>query len=257
VGAGRPSVLLLAGTAEAAALAGRLVGSGAVDVLASLAGRTRDPAPLPCPVRTGGFGGAEGLAAALRDGGHALVVDATHPFAAAMPGHAARAAAAAGVPRLRLVRPPWRPVPGDDWVAVPPIAAAAAALDRLGSRRALLTVGRQELAAFAGVGAGLVVRSIDPPDPALLPGAAVVLGRPPFAEAGEAALLAAHGVDTLVTRNSGGAATAPKLAAARAAGVRVVIVERPAPPPGPVAETVDEAAAWVAGYVPGVGATMR
>ena len=254
---GRPSVLVLAGTAEAAALAGRLVASGAVDVVASLAGRTRAPAPLPCPVRTGGFGGAEGLAAELRARGHALLVDATHPFAARMPGHAARAAAAAGVPRLRLVRPPWRPGPGDDWVAVADVVAAAAALGDLGARRVLLTVGRQELAAFARVEADLVVRSIDPPDPRVLPGAAVVLARPPFSEAGEAALLREHRVDVLVTRNSGGAATAPKLAAARAAGVRVVMIGRPAPPPGPVAASVGEALAWVAGYVPGVGATIR
>jgi hypothetical protein len=39
--------------------------------------------------------------------------------------------------------------------------------------------------------------------------------------------------------------------------VRVVMVERPAPPPGPLAATVAEALAWVGGYVPGVGATIR
>lgn len=254
---GRPSLLLLAGTGEATALAGRLAGSGAVDVVASLAGRTRRPAPLPCPVRTGGFGGAEGLAAELRAGGYALLIDATHPFAGRMPRHAARAAAAAGIPRLRLVRPPWRPGPGDDWVAVADVAAAAAALGKLGARRVLLTVGRQELAAFAGVTAALVIRSIDPPNRAVVPRAAVVLARPPFSVAGEMALLREHAVDTLVTRNSGGAATAPKLAAARATGVRVVMIERPAPPPGPTAATVDAALAWVAGYVPGVGATIR
>lgn len=254
----RPSVLLLAGTAEAAELAARLCESGAVEVVASLAGRTRAPAALPCPVRTGGFGGPAGLADELRRGRYDLLVDATHPFATRMPHHATAAAAAAGLPRLRLVRPPWRPRPGDDWHPVADIAGAAAALGTLGSRRVLLTIGRQELAAFAGIAeVAFVVRSIDPPDPLVLPGAEVIVARPPFDLAAEAALLRDRQIDTLVSRNSGGAATAPKLAAARDAGVRVVMVERPPPPPGPVAATPAEALAWVAGYVPGVGATMR
>jgi len=252
-------VLVLAGTAEATELCARLVAGGEVDVTASLAGRTRAPAPLPCPVRTGGFGGVDGLAAALADGGYDLVVDATHPFADRMPHVAAAAAARVGVPRLRLVRPPWVAGPGDRWHPVADMAGAAAALDALGARRVLLTVGRQELAAFAGAATGgrvVVVRSIDPPGGDLPPGAVVVLDRPPFTLDGERALLAEHGIDTLVTRNSGGGATAPKLAAAREAGVRVVMVERPDPPPGPTVATVDEATAWVA-HVSGAGATIR
>jgi precorrin-6A/cobalt-precorrin-6A reductase len=243
-------VLVLAGTAEGAALARALHGSGEAAVVASLAGRTRTPAPLPCPVRTGGFGGPAGLAAALRRGGFDALVDATHPFAARMAASAAAAAAEVGIPRVRLLRPPWRPGPGDDWHPVPNLAAAARAVVALGARRALLTIGRQGLAVFAGLpahGVAVVVRSIDPPAPedvrAL--GAAVVLARPPFGPDEEAALLRDHGVDTLVTRNSGGAATEPKLAAARAAGVRVVMVDRPPPPPGPVVATVAEARAWL------------
>jgi len=249
-------VLVLAGTAEAAELCARLAAGGEVGVTASLAGRTRAPAPLPCPVRTGGFGGVDGLAAALTEGGYDLVVDATHPFADRMPHQAAAAASRLGVPRLRLVRPPWAAGPGDRWHPVADMAAAAAALGSLGARRALLTVGRQELAAFAHCEAECVVRSIDPPAGDLPPGAVVVLDRPPFTVEGERALLAEHRIDTLVTRNSGGAATAPKLAAAREAGVRVVMVERPDPPPGPTVATVDEAAAWVA-HVSGAGATIR
>ena len=72
-----------------------------------------------------------------------------------------------------------------------------------------------------------------------------VTARGPFTVDGEAKLLAEHGIDTLVTKNSGAAATAAKLAAARDAGVRVVMVRRPEPPGGPQAETVDEAVRWV------------
>ena len=76
-------VLVLAGTAEAGELATRLHDAG-VPVVASFAGRTSAPAALPCAVRVGGFGGVDGLVAELRSGGYAVVVDATHPFAATM-----------------------------------------------------------------------------------------------------------------------------------------------------------------------------
>jgi precorrin-6A/cobalt-precorrin-6A reductase len=215
-------------------------------------------------VRTGGFGGPAGLAAELRRGGYTALVDATHPFAAGIAASAAAAADDVGIPRVRLLRPPWRPGPGDDWHPVPHLAAAADAVVALGARRVLLTIGRQRLAAFAGLpahGVAVVVRSIEPPAPedvrAL--GATVVLARPPFGPEEEVALLRESAVDTLVTRNSGGSGTEPKLAAARVVGVRVVMVDRPAPPPGPVVETVDGARAWLRRYGAGAGAgaTMR
>jgi precorrin-6A/cobalt-precorrin-6A reductase len=248
--AGPARVLLLAGTTEAAALATLLANRPDLEVVASLAGRTTTPAPLPCEVRTGGFGGPDGLAHALRDGGFHALVDATHPFAGVMPHHAAAAASAAGVPRVRLVRPPWRPAAGDRWHDVDDLTAAAAALARVGARRVFLTTGRLELAPFATVpGVHFVVRSIEPPDPVPWPAAVstVVLARGPFTVDDELALLRAHRIDTIVTRNSGGDATAAKLTAARALGTRVVMVRRPAPPPGPLAATPEAALRWLDG----------
>jgi precorrin-6A/cobalt-precorrin-6A reductase len=248
VAAGPVRVLLLAGTTEAAALAALLADLPGVEVVASLAGRTTAPSPLPCEVRTGGFGGPEGLEQALHDGGFVALVDATHPFAGAMPHHAAAAAASAGVPRLRLVRPSWRPAAGDRWHHVDDLPAAAAALGPLRARRVFLTTGRLELAPFATVpGVHFVVRSIEPPDPMPLPAAAstVVLAQGPFTVDDELALLRAHRIDTLVTKNSGGDATAPKLAAARGLGRQVVMVRRPVPPPGPLAGTPEAAVRWL------------
>jgi precorrin-6A/cobalt-precorrin-6A reductase len=240
-------VLVLAGTAEAARLVGRLAADGAYEVTASLAGHTRTPEPLPCPVRTGGFGGVDGLVAALRLGGFDALVDATHPFAAVMPRHAAAAAGELGLPRVRLLRPPWAPESDDRWIEVDDLAAAAGALQDLGARRVLLTTGRLELAPFAAVDrAHMVVRTIEPPDPLPLPSATVLLERGPYTVAGEVALLREHAVDALVTKNSGGEATAAKLTAARTLGVPVVMVRRPPQPPGPLVTTVDEAEAWVA-----------
>ncbi len=241
------SVLVLAGTAEAAELVGLLAADDGVAPVASLAGRTSNPAALPCPVRTGGFGGVAGLARALRDQPFEVLVDATHPFAAQMPHHAAEAAAAIGIPRLRLVRPPWTPTPGDRWHEVADLDAAARHLVDTGARRVFLATGRQHLAPFAALGdVDVVVRSIESPGPLPFERATVVLDRGPFRTDDEVALLREHRIEVLVTRNSGGTATAAKLAAARACGVEVVMVRRPPVPVGPVVSTAGEAAAWVA-----------
>ena len=124
------------------------------------------------------------------------------------------------------------------------LADAATAV--AGARVVLLTTGRQGLAAFAGLGAHCVVRSVDPPEPPLPARTTVVLARGPFTVEDERALMTAHGVDVVVTKDSGGPMTAAKLTAARELGVPVVLVRRPPLPEGvPVAATVEEAAAWV------------
>jgi precorrin-6A/cobalt-precorrin-6A reductase len=246
-------VLILGGTTEAADLARRLDAAG-WPVTTSLAGRTSRPAPLPGAVRVGGFGGVVGLAAHLRSEPVDAVVDATHPFAAQMPHHAAAACAQVGVPRLRLVRPGWTAVAGDRWVRVPDLAAAAEALVDARSRRVFLTTGRQELAPFARLeDVWFLVRSIDRPDTMPLARATVVLDRGPFVVEAEQALMAQHAVDTLVTKDSGGASIAQELAAARALGLPVVVVDRPPSPDGTEVTTVAEAMAWLAS----VAATPR
>jgi precorrin-6A/cobalt-precorrin-6A reductase len=73
-----------------------------------------------------------------------------------------------------------------------------------------------------------------------------VLARGPFDADAEHDLLVRHGVQAVVTRNSGGTGAAAKLVAARALGLPVVVVRRPEPPAGAtVLSTVDDAAAWV------------
>ena len=112
------SVLVLGGTAEARALAERLVAEG-VEVLTSLAGRVVRPRLPVGEVRIGGFGGVEGLAHHLRSTVPQVVVDATHPFAAQISRHAATACAGVGIPLLRLQRPGWSADPlADTWAWV-------------------------------------------------------------------------------------------------------------------------------------------
>ncbi|WP_374986718.1 cobalt-precorrin-6A reductase [Streptomyces fradiae] len=243
-------VLILGGTIEGRRLAETLDATG-VRVTSSLAGRVATPAPLPGEVRVGGFGGAEGLARWTREHQVDAVIDATHPFAGTISFNAARAAATSHVPLLALRRPGWTPAEGDDWHPVASLTEAADTVRGLG-RRAFLTTGRMGLAAFAEVSdVWFLVRSVDPPEPPHPSRMEVLLDRGPFTLDGEREVLRRHGIDVLVTKDSGGTATAPKLVAAREAGVPVVIVRRPPVPDGvPVAATVEEAAFWVAERAP-------
>ncbi|MFD4558043.1 cobalt-precorrin-6A reductase [Streptomyces sp. NPDC058469] len=232
-----PHILILGGTTEARELAAELTSLPEVTVTTSLAGRVSRPGALAGDVRIGGFGGAEGLAAWLREHHVDAVVDATHPFAESITANAARAAAATGLPVVVLRRPGWRPGPGDRWHPVSSLEEAADVLPGLG-RRILLTTGRLGLAAFAHLAQlHFVVRSVEPPEPPMPRDAEVLLAPGPFTVADEAALLREHRIDVVVTKDSGGAATVAKLTAAREAGVPVVVVRRPRLPDGVSAVT--------------------
>ena len=236
-------VVVLGGTGEARALAAALLAEG-VDVLSSLAGRTADPVLPEGPVRIGGFGGADGLAAWLAEHRPRAVVDATHPFAARITASAATAAAVHGTPLLRLQRPGWTPGPGDDWRYVDSLAAAAEAV--AGYTSVFLTTGRQGVAAFAALPGRVLVRAVDPPDSPLPAGATLLLDRGPFSVADELALMREHAVDVVVTKDSGGSLTEAKLVAARELRLPVVLVRRPPLPPGvETVATVADALAWV------------
>ncbi|RWB22686.1 MAG: cobalt-precorrin-6A reductase [Mesorhizobium sp.] len=239
-------ILILGGTTEARQLAGKLTRREGFSVTLSLAGRTESPVAQGVPVRTGGFGGAGGLAAYLREEHVHLLIDATHPYAARISANAAEAAQQAGVPILALRRPGWEPVAGDRWTLVDSVVEAAQALGTA-PRRVFLAVGRQEAGVFeAAPQHRYLIRSVDPVEPELaVLDAAYLLARGPFPEADERALLEKYGIDAVVSKNSGGDATYGKIAAARALGIEVIIVRRPPLPDIRSAETVDQLAAIV------------
>ncbi|HWC26532.1 MAG TPA: cobalt-precorrin-6A reductase [Solirubrobacteraceae bacterium] len=242
-----PTVLVLGGTGEARALAAALDAAPGVRVVSTLAGRIERPRLPAGEVRVGGFGGPAGLAAYIGEQRVAAVVDATHPFAERMSRSAFEACSQTGTPLLRLERPPFHRDPAIDWREVASLEAAAALLPQAG-RRVFLTTGRQGLAAFAPVaGAFFLIRCVDAPDPAALPrDRTVLLDRGPFTLDGELALIDAHALDVLVTKDSGGETTQAKLAAARARGLPVIVVARPPRPGGQTAQTVEHALAWLA-----------
>lgn len=239
-------VLLLGGTAEARALAGRL--HGEVEVISSLAGRVPDPALPVGEVRIGGFGGVEGLRNWLRAHRVDAVVDATHPFAATITAHAARVCGDLHLPLLVLARPAWPP---GDAIVVGSDIDAAEVVSHQEFSRVFLTTGRSGTTAFLGVDAWFLIRAVTPPDPDALPARhRLLLSRGPYRYDEEVRLMREHRIDAVVTKNSGGEMTRPKLAAATALGIPVVMVQRPSLPPGVITvDTVAEAAAWVTSTV--------
>jgi precorrin-6A/cobalt-precorrin-6A reductase len=242
-------LLILGGTTEANQLAAALADDPEVTVTTSLAGRTRAPALPPGAVRIGGFGGIDGLAHYLREQKIDRVIDATHPFAATITRNAATACAQAQIPRAVLTRPAWIREPGDDWREVADMAAAAEALNGW-AKRVFLTVGRQDLAPFAQCcGIRFLIRSIDPPQP--MPAIRdweLVLARGPFTQEAEVALMRDWTADCLVTKNSGGAATYAKIAAARDLRLPVIMVRRPTLPESLTLLSVEAALVWVRGH---------
>ena len=240
------TLLILGGTGEARELAAAVVARGDRRVVSSLAGRVSEPSLPAGEVRVGGFGGPDGLAAWLRAEEVNAVVDATHPFAARISASAVAATTMAGVPLLVLRRPGWQAEPGDDWIRVPDVPAAAAALHGRDGP-VLLTTGRGGLAHFADLPHHFVIRTVDPPDPPLPARHVLVRSRGPYRLDDERTLLREQGVRVLVTKDSGGSMTVAKLAAARELGVPVVMVDRPAIPDPAVStvENPDAAVAWL------------
>jgi precorrin-6A/cobalt-precorrin-6A reductase len=239
-------ILILGGTTEARLLAARLAARPDLAVTLSLAGRTANPVAQPVPVRRGGFGGPQGLADYLVAERIDALIDATHPYAAIMSANAAQAALSSGVPLLALRRPPWLAVAGDRWIEADDAAAAVRALGAA-PRRVFLALGRNEIAPFvAAPQHHYLVRSVDPVEPPLrVPDASYVIGRGPFTQADDRALLMAHGIEVVVAKNSGGEATHGKIAAARTLGLSIIILRRPALPATPAVETIEDALAWI------------
>ncbi len=232
--------LILGGTGEGRELARRLLADGWY-VTSSLAGRVDNPRLPVGGVRIGGFGGPAGLAKWLIDNDVEVIIDATHPFAERISLSAAEAARATGVELIAVHRPEWRPQPRDKWIMVPDMAEAA----RLAARdyhHVFLTVGRQQLAAFAEDPHNLyVIRTVDPPEVALPKRHRIILSRGPFTVPAEKKLMRDNQIDCLVTKNSGGEMTHAKLDAARELGITVLMVQRPQlPQVATVFHTVDE-----------------
>jgi precorrin-6A/cobalt-precorrin-6A reductase len=240
-------ILILGGTSEASELVRRIAGDGRLDPTLSLAGRTANATKQHIDTRIGGFGGVDGLVDWLRGEKVEAVIDATHPFAARISGNAKAATVRVGIPLCTVLRPEWRPTDRDLWTVVASVETAASALGEK-PRRVFLSIGRQTLAAFASAPQHTyLVRTIEAPDSAYLPpNVDLINARGPFDRAGEVALLRDNNIDMIVSKNSGGDATYPKIEAASDLAIPVIMISRPHKACG---ETVTDAAgahAWLA-----------
>jgi precorrin-6A/cobalt-precorrin-6A reductase len=234
-------VLLLAGTAEAREIAESLNRMG-VQSVASLAGTTRAAKRLPIPMRVGGYGSAKAFADYLRTEDITHVLDATHPFAARMSIRSVQVCRVLGVPYLQVLRPAWTPQAGDQWTLLQSEAEAAEHIPKTAC--VFLATGRQMLEQFRNLeGRRLILRQIDPPTaPFPFEGGEFLIGRPPFSIKDEISVFVRLGVDWLVVKNAGGAASRSKLDAARKLGLPVAMIQRPEQPN---CETVPHASAAV------------
>jgi precorrin-6A/cobalt-precorrin-6A reductase len=242
-------VLILGGTGEGRLLADSLAHLPDLEVITSLAGRVAEPLLPSGTVRIGGFDGIDGLAGYLRTARIDCVVDATHPFATQITTHADRACGRVGMPLLVVRTPGWTERDGDRWHRVPDTDTAARIAAAAPPGVVLLTIGRLGLASFgADATHDYVIRTIDDPDPAVvLPHRhTLIAARGPFTLDDERTLMRSRRIALLVTKDSGGTATAAKLTAARELDVPVVMIDRPAPPDDVITvPTAAEAMRWV------------
>lgn len=244
-----PKVLILGGTSDAVALAHALIRrfGDRLTVISSLAGITYSPVEVPGVVRRGGFGGIDGLADYLRNEKISLLIDASHPFAENISRHGQEACARLGLPRLTLLRPDWERLAGERRFMVPHMEAAAQRLIEIGAQRILVTTGAKDLAALAKVPkAWFLIRVIEPlAAPLPIPSHALLFARGPFTIAGERKIMTEHGIDTLLTKDSGGKATYGKIVAARDLAIPVVMLARPDTFASHSVETAEAAVDWV------------
>lgn len=239
-------VLILGGTTEASQLATLLAGEPRFEATLSFAGRTAAPRSQPIETRVGGFGGADGLARYIQEQAMEAVIDATHPYAPRISANAVVACARAGVALASLVRPVWKPEAGDKWEKVPTAVVAALAIGKA-PRSVFLALGRQELHFFAAFAQHhYIARLIDPPQGVRPHNLVLLQQRGPFDRDAELRLLKERKIDVIVSRNSGGSATYPKIEAARALGLPVIMITRPAKPTGHIVRSAEEAVAWLA-----------
>jgi precorrin-6A/cobalt-precorrin-6A reductase len=229
-------ILLLGGTSETAPIAQALA-SAECNVLVSTTGEAdlcveddphiyRRSGPLTLPA----------MIDLIRTKPIHIIVDATHPYAAEVTENARRAADTAAVERFRFVRPPTGGI-ATDIPSVTDHDEAAVLAFTLG-RTVLLTTGSRHLAPYiqeaSEVEGRLYARILDTPasiaaaHEAGLAVSRIIAERGPFTVEENLEHIRATCADVVVTKDGGTAGGVPaKLEAARMAGCRTVMVQRP------------------------------
>ncbi len=223
------SLLLLGGTRDARQMAASLHRDG-VPVLYSQAGRVRTPS-LECEILSGGFRQWGGLSHVIAERGICAILDMTHPYAQVMSDTAVASAEEMNIPCWRYNRPPWRAGSGDRWQEFPDKTSVLKAL--VDKRRVLWTAGQPDeetlncFHRYGQSGQKQVLRVAVQPRLKLPESCELLLDIGPFTRSQEYPLFEHYNFDCVVTKNSGGQATAAKLALAREQGIDVLMLARP------------------------------
>ena len=251
-------LLILGGTSEAYELAECLVEQYSPEqltVTSSLAGATANPKLPAGEVRIGGFANTcsigdksgrnskLGLQKYLLQEKISLLVNATHPYATQISENAHAVSTELGLPYFRLTRRPWVKHSQDQWIEVPNLAAAVDYLNSeflktnsgLSKQIIFLTTGNRGIELFQQCRkCHFVVRTVELPEsvesgnsPTAWENVIFLQARGPFSVANELSLLQQHGINLLITKNSGGDSTYAKIEAARKLKIPVLMVARP------------------------------
>jgi precorrin-6A/cobalt-precorrin-6A reductase len=247
-------IWLVAGTGEGPPLAARLLERGwgvRVSVVSGAAARAYAPHPR-LELRVGALGGdgavrgdptgaalAELQGAAARGRPCRWLIDASHPFALRISAALAEACRIQEQPLLRLLRP-------DSADAGATVLADLAELARepLAGRRLLLAIGARRLAEAMGHCPSAIHHARLLPTPAALRqamAAGIASARvaclrpaadPAAAAAVEAALCRRWRIEAVLCRRSGGPSESHWRRISATLGLRLLLLERPAEPPG-------------------------
>lgn len=239
-----PHILLLAGSFEARRVAEMLAARG-VPYAAWLSEAPRGPAVMPQSPQIRRFADAAEMRSAVAQGRFDAILDASHVFDRTVTLQATKVARALGLPLLRLERPAWRTGGDTGLIAVPDVPAANKMVTK--GDRVFCATGWESLPSFASFAGDVLMlrqtrRHMRPPP---YPFVDLMFGDPPFSEAAERETFQTLGATVLICRNLGGQASRPKVDAAQALGLKVILVDRPPAPQGtPVVADVQSALDW-------------
>lgn len=236
------AVWVFSGTRDGNALA-RALGESGFPVVVSVAsehGKEAAAAQAPGATVLAGRIGREARGALFEKHRPRAVVDATHPFATQISPQLQELCAPLGIPYLRYERPGTTDieVPGQNVILVDTMEAAVEAAIQKGSRICLST-GVKDMPIFLDhpdassrqwfARVTPAPESLEDAIAAGIPRAHLCAMQGPFSEAANRLLWSEWGVDCVVSKESGPAGGVPaKIAAARALGIPLILVRRPA-----------------------------
>ncbi len=235
----------MGGTGEARNLS-FLIKKANLKAVISYSGAVSKTNKQPLPKRTGGFGGANGLAKYIIEEKITHLVDATHPFANQISENAILAAKETQVHFVALERDAWKPKRVDQWTKVKDIEDAIQLLD--GPReRIFLAIGRHEVKKFETKKHHFYLLRIIENTPVNFdtPSFEIIYDKGPFKYKNDKMLLLKYNITKIITKNSGGLGAKAKLDVARDLNIPIIMIDRPIISPRYILNSPDKVFNWI------------